>query len=285
MPGDDLHKIQKGASLGVDAIIMDIEDGTAINRKQAARDTIRHALASVDFGRTERLVRVNAPDTGWTQDDLIQTIEGCPDGYVLPKVESPETVRAISQQIAAVEQARGWAPGGIRLLAMIETARGVMNIREIAEADPRVDALLLGSEDLAGDLGAVRTADGWEVFYARSAVVTAAAANGLQAIDGVFVDLHDLEGLRAECRKVLQMGYTGKSAIHPRQVPVIQEVLTPSPEEVMRARKLIEAFEANQQAGAGAFAYEGKMVDMPMLRAAQKVLARAAKAWSAASAG
>ncbi len=180
MPGDDLHKIAKGAALAPDAVIMDIEDGTALNRKQAARDTIRAALASVAFGRTEKLVRVNAPDTGWTRDDIRQTIAGKPDGYVLPKVESAESVQIASEWVGQLEALHGLPTDSIRLIAMIETARGVLNVREIAEADPRVDALLLGSEDLAGDLGAVRTRDGWEVFYARGAVVTAAAANGLQ---------------------------------------------------------------------------------------------------------
>ncbi|MBI5879273.1 MAG: CoA ester lyase [Chloroflexi bacterium] len=275
MPGDDAHKIAKGAALGPDSVIMDIEDGTALNRKQAARDTIRSALGSVAFGRTEKLVRVNAFDTGWTREDILSTVAGKPDGYVVPKVESAETVQAVSEWIGQLEALHGFPAGGIRLIAMIETARGVLNVAPIAEADPRVDAILLGSEDLAGDLGATRTREGWEVFYARSAVVTAAAANGLQALDGVYVDLQDTDGLRAECGRVLGMGYGGKSAIHPRQVPVIMDAFTPTAEDVARAQALIAAFEANQRAGAGAFAYEGKMVDMPMLRAAQKVIARA----------
>jgi citrate lyase beta subunit len=165
--------------------------------------------------------------------------------------------------------------GGIRLLAVIETARGVMKLDEVASADERLDALAFGSEDFAGDIGATRTRDGWEIFYARSAVVTAAAAYGLQALDTVFVDLNDLDGLRAEAQFALRLGYTGKLAIHPKQVAVINEVFTPSAEEVARAQRLMQVFAEQQQQGAGAFAFEGKMVDMPIVRAAQRVLQRA----------
>ena len=165
--------------------------------------------------------------------------------------------------------------GSVRLLVIVETAMGVMNVREIAAADDRVDGLMFGAEDLAGDIGATRTAEGWEVFYARSAVVTAAAAYRRQAIDTVFVDLANVEGLRRECERAMQMGYTGKMAIHPRQVEVINAAFTPSAEAVAQARRLIEAHARQQAAGTGAFAYEGKMVDMPLIRAAEQVIARA----------
>ncbi len=275
MPGDDLHKIAKGAQLGVDSVVMDLEDGVALNRKHAGREVVRKALETVDFGRIERLVRINTPASGLAQDDLEQTVDGHPDGYVLPKVESGETIRAVSRWLEEIERARGWAIGGIRILVVIETARGVMRLDEIAGADPRLRALMFGSEDFAGDIGATRTKEGWEIFYARSAVVVAAAAHDLQAIDTVYIDLDDLDGLREEARRALQMGYEGKLAIHPRQVEVINEVFTPSAEEVERARQLMQTFEEHQQKGAGTFAFYGKMVDMPMLRAARRVLQRA----------
>jgi citrate lyase beta subunit len=274
MPGDDIRKIEKGATVGAAAVVMDLEDGVALNRKQAARETTRRALTTVAFGRTARLVRLNAITSGLLDDDLAQTIEGQPDGYVLPKVESAETIRRVSNQLENSERARGWLVGGIGLWAVIETARGVMKLDEIASADARLVALALGSEDLAGDVGATRTREGWEIFYARSAVVTAAAAYGLQALDTVFVDLSDLDGLRAEAQFALQLGYTGKLAIHPKQVAVINEVFTPSAAEVARAQQLMRVFEEQQQQGAGAFAFAGRMVDMPMVRAAQKVLRR-----------
>jgi citrate lyase beta subunit len=151
-----------------------------------------------------------------------------------------------------------------------------MNLREIATATSRLDALVFGAEDFAASTGAIRSPEGWEVFYARSAIVTAAGAYGLQAIDCVFVGYQDVEGLEAECRLGRQMGYVGKTLIHPAQVPIANAVFAPTPEEVAWARRLVEAFGEHQRSGTGAFAWEGKMVDMPILRSAQRTLARAA---------
>jgi len=276
MPGDSLRKIEKATHLPTDSIIMDLEDGVALSRKAEARVAVVEALRTLDFGGRERLVRINPVGSGLETADLEAVAASQPDGLVIPKVESAAQVQRISQALASAEQAHAWAPGAVRLLVIVETALGVMNVREIAGADERVDALMFGAEDLAGDIGATRTAEGWEVFYARSAVVTAAAAYRRQAIDTVFVDLADVEGLRRECERAMQMGYTGKMAIHPRQVEVINAAFTPTAEAVAQAQRLIEAYVQQQAAGAGAFAYEGKMVDMPLIRAAEHVLARAA---------
>lgn len=275
MPGDDRRKIEKGAALGVDAVIMDLEDGVALNNKPAARETIRAALQEVDFGQTERLVRLNPVGSPFHTDDLDATIDGHPDGYVLPKVESAAAVNEVDTWLAAAERARGWPENSIALLAIIETALGVVALREIAASCPRLAALIFGAEDLAGDIGAVRTPDGWEVFYARSAVVLHAKAFGLQAIDTPFVHLDDESGLIAETEQALYMGYTGKLAIHPKQVAPIQHTFTPSAEEIARAQALIAAHDAHQAAGTGVFQLEGKMIDMPMIRAAEAVIARA----------
>lgn len=275
MPGDSLRKIEKAATLDVDAIIADLEDGVAVNRKQAARETTVHAFRSLDFGYRERWIRLNPVDSPFFLDDLVGTVDARPHGYVLPKVESPEQVARLSHMLTVLEHARGWPVGAISLLAILETGKGILHAGEIAVADPRLVGLMFGAEDLAGDLGARRTREGWEIFHARSHVALAARAHGLLAIDTVFVDLQDLDGLATEARQARDMGYTGKMAIHPRQVAVIQEAFSPTPEEIQAARRLVEAFQAHQEAGAGAFALDGKMVDMPMVRAAQKVLALA----------
>ena len=275
MPGDSLRKIEKATTLPADSIIMDLEDGVALNRKQEARATIVTALRALDFGGRERLVRINPIGSGLEAMDMDAVTPGRPDGLVLPKVESAGQVQQVSQTLARVEHEQGWPAGAVRLLVIVETALGVMNVREIAEADARVDALMFGAEDLAGDMGATRTSEGWEVFYARSAVVTAAAAFRRQAIDTVFVDLNDMAGLQRECQRAMQMGYTGKMAIHPRQVEIINAAFMPLAEAVAQAQRLIEPHARRQAAGTGAFAYEGKMVDMPMIRAAEQVLARA----------
>jgi citrate lyase beta subunit len=275
MPGDDMHKIQKAISLGVDSIIMDIEDAVAFNCKPEARTTILEALQTLDFGRSERLVRINPIGSGMEADDLAAVLPGRPDGIVVPKVTNAEQVRWVSQRLAEAEQAHGWPAGEIAILVLIETALGVVNLKEIASADPRLQALIFGAEDLAGNIGAVRTCEGWEVFYAKSAVVLHAAAFGLQAVDVVFMDIHDSEGLRAESLQAAGMAYTGKQIIHPSQVGPVQDAFTPSEAAIAQAQRVVDAARANQEAGKGAFALDGKMVDAPVVKAAEWVLERA----------
>ncbi len=275
MPGDSMRKIEKAIGLGVDCIVMDLEDGVAFSQKEEARRTIVQVLQTLDFGRTERLIRINPVGSELFEADLRATIAAGPDGYVLPKVDFAEQVQVVAEFLSLEEKARGRRAGGIRLLPIVETALGVMNVREIALADDRVDALVFGAEDLAGDMGAQRTPEGWEIFYARSAVVTAAKAYRLQAIDMVYFDLNDLAGFEAECRSGRQMAYDGKMAIHPRQVEIAQRVFAPSAEEIERALRVIQAHEEAQAAGLGAFALDGRMVDMPVVRAAENTMRRA----------
>jgi citrate lyase beta subunit len=275
VPGDSQRKIEKAAALGADVVCLDMEDGVAPAQKQAARDSIRQALQAVSFGRSERMIRVNAYGSGWEVEDLSLTIEGRPDSVLIPKVESAEAVQWLDAALTAAERAHGWPAGGLEMLAMVETARGIVNLKEIAGASPRLTALIFGAEDLAGDIGAVRTREGWEVFYARSAVVTHAAAFGLQALDMVFVDYHDTDGLRRECRQGAEMGYSGKQLIHPNQIAPANEAFTPSEAAIAHARRVVEVYEQNKAAGFGAFALDGKMVDMPVVKAAQQVLAKA----------
>jgi citrate lyase beta subunit len=275
MPGDDWRKIKKATTLGVDSVCMDLEDGVAQNRKNEAREVIPEALRTVDFGGAERLVRINAVGSGLEEVDLTAVLPVRPDGLVVPKVNTADEVVWVSEQIAAVERARDWPEGGIRLLALVETARGVVNLAAIARSTPRLAALIFGAEDLAGDIGAIRTPAGWEVFYARSAVVTHAAAFGLQAIDMLNVDFRDVSTLQAEARQGMEMGFSGKQIIHPNQVEPVLAAFTPTAEEVAAAQQIVTAHEAHQAAGTGAFALEGKLVDMPVVRAAERVLVRA----------
>ena len=275
MPGDSQRKIEKAITLPADSLILDLEDGVALNRKAEARQTIVAALASLDFGPRERLVRINPVHTDLAQADLEMTLPAHPDGYVVAKVEAPEQLLIVDATLSAAERSNGWPEHSLPLLAMIETAKGVMNLREIASATPRLEALIFGAEDFAADLGAQRSRAGWEVFYARSALITAAAAFGLQAIDMVFVDLNDLEGLEEECRQARQLGFVGKTAIHPRQVEVINRVFAPTPEELARAQRIVQAYADHQAAGIGAFELDGKMVDQPIVRSAQRVMERA----------
>ncbi len=280
LPGDSARKIEKAAGLDVDCVVMDLEDGVALSRKAEARRTVRRALAAIDFGRSERLVRVNAAESPLFVEDLREAFgdKARPDGVVLPKVDDANAVQQLSRALAEVERLHGCPTNGVHILAVIETARGVMNLREIAGASPRLAALLFGAEDFASSVGAIRSTEGREVLYARSAVVTAAAAHGLQAIDQVFFDLHDGEGFARECVEGRQLGYDGKMAIHPRQVEPIHQAFTPSAEEIERARRIVEAHHAQQAQGVGAFELDGRMVDGPVVAAAERVLALARQA-------
>ncbi len=274
LPGDDRHKIEKAIALGVDCICMDMEDGVAWNRKGEARRTIATALKELDFGCSEKLARINPVGSGLEEEDLAAVLPARPDGIVVPKVETVEQLVWVSECLERAEQTYGWPSGSLRLLAIMETPKAVLGLREIA-AHARLDALIFGAEDLAVALGATRTPSAWEVFYARSAVVLAAAAFGLQAIDMVSIDFRDIEALRAEARFGAQLGYVGKQVIHPNQVGPVQEEFTPTDAAIESARQLIAAFQAHQQEGRGAFAIEGRMVDLPLVRAAENVLARA----------
>ncbi len=275
MPGDSLRKIEKATTLAVDTVILDIEDAVAIAQKPAARQTIAEALTNLDFGRRERLVRINAVETDWWQIDLATTVDLHPDGYVVAKVESAAQLQAVADLLTASEHKYSWPIGQLLLLAMIETARGIMRLSEIVTATPRLQALIFGAEDFAASIGAIRTRSNGEVAYARGALITAAASADLQPIDMIFADFSDAAGLEEECRLARQLGFVGKTAIHPNQLAIINRVFAPSSAEIAYAQRLTQAFAEQQVAGFGAFALDGKMVDRPMLRAAERILARA----------
>jgi citrate lyase beta subunit len=274
-PGSEPKKIEKAAALGVDGIIIDLEDGVALGRKDEARTLVQAALAGIDFGRSEVLVRINDLHSGQEGDDLESLAQGqrLPHGVVVPKVESAEELRYLFQLLEPIESGHGQPPGSLRVLALIETARGVVRLADIAASGGRLDALLFGAEDLCGSLGARRSKEGREVFYARSAVMVHAAAHGLQAIDTPFVDFNDEAGLRSEATLAADLGYDGKMAIHPRQIETILAVFCPQPDEIAHAERLIREHAQHQREGRGVFALDGKMVDMPMVRAAERVLA------------
>ena len=275
MPGDDMHKIRKATTLGVDCICMDLEDGVALNRKDDARQTIREALENIDFGASERLVRINSLQTMMARADLEALVPLRPDAVVLPKVTDAGQVLEVCDRLSELEARSRLLEGSIGLIVLIETARAVVNLPRICAADERLRALIFGAEDLAGELGAVRTPLAQEMFYARSAVALHAAAFGLQAIDMVCNDFTDLDWLAGEARRGAEMGFSGKQVIHPRQVAVVQEAFTPDYASIQSAQNLLQAFEEYQQKGVGAFALDGKMVDMPVIKTAERLLDRA----------
>ncbi|MDP2776442.1 MAG: CoA ester lyase, partial [Anaerolineales bacterium] len=197
-----------------------------------------------------------------------------PDGIVIPKIESLEQIQWANEYIEATELAHGWPINSIHILIGVETAKGILNLKEIA-SHPRLDAIIFGGEDFTTSIGATRTKDAVELLYARQAVVVACAANDLQAIDIVTIDYRDIEALRIESEFGARLGFSGKQIIHPAQVEPVQTAFTPNDEAIAHAKRIVETFEASQKEGKGAYSLDGKMIDMPLLKNAQKVLERA----------
>ncbi|HEY2981090.1 MAG TPA: CoA ester lyase, partial [Anaerolineales bacterium] len=226
MPGDDWNKITKSITLGVDSICMDMEDGVAANQKAEARATIARALQELDFGKSEKLARINAIGSGLENEDLATVLPHHPDGVVIPKVESLQQIRKTDEVIDSAEFRHGWPINSVRILVGVETAKGILNLAEIA-SHPRLDAIIFGGEDYAASIGATRTTEAIELLYAREAVVTACAAFDLQAIDIVTIDFKNVDLVRAEAKFGAQLGYSGKQIIHPAQVEPVQSAFTP----------------------------------------------------------
>lgn len=271
VPGSDARKMAKAAALGADCVCFDLEDGVAWNQKENARPLVARALRELNFGVSEKLARINAIGSGMERADLEAVVPARPDAIVIPKVSDAEQIKWVSETIQRLET--GDSP--IVLIGMIENARGLMNVREIASADARLRALIFGAEDYAADVGATRTREGLEALYARSAIVAACAASGIQAIDLLYLDFRDPQGLRTEATRGAQLGYAGMQAIHPNQVEIVQAAFTPSADAIANAQRIVEAARDHLNAGHGAFALDNKMVDMPIIKAAERVLARA----------
>lgn len=284
VPGGNDKMIAKALTLPADGFILDLEDAVAPDRKAATRPIVREWLQKLDFGPRERWVRMNPIATPFGCADLEETIAGRPEGYVVPKPRQAADVREVAQALDRLEHRHGIAHGSTRLvLIATETPEGLLNIKEIATASPRVVAISWGIEDLgaAMGLGRVRDADGKYLDiprYARVLCAVAASAAGLEALDTVYTDIADLAGLRRECDDAVQMGFTGKISIHPGQIAVINEVFTPPRSVVEEARELVAAFAEHAQRGVYAFTFRGRMVDAPHLAGARKILARAGEA-------
>lgn len=275
VPGNDAGMITKAAALGVDAVILDLEDGVALNRKDEARGTILETLRGTDFGPTERLVRINPFYTGRAERDLEAVLPGRPEAVVLPKANSAELIRETDRLLMAAEERLGFTPGSIGIVALIESGLAFVNLASVCAASPRLQGLILGAEDLAADTGITRTVEAAELLYARSALVLHAAAFGLQAIDMVQTNFKNEELLRQECLTGARLGFTGKQIIHPAQVAVTQAAFTPSAAEVERAQLIMEKAQIAQAEGMGAYSLDGEMVDLPVVKRAETILARA----------
>jgi citrate lyase subunit beta / citryl-CoA lyase len=284
VPGDDPHKIQKSLGAGADSIILDLEDAVVPAHKATARELVRDSLGSLDFRGMERLVRINPLETGLALDDLTVTMVGHPDGYVIPKLRSEDDVRFIDRALSNLEALVGRPEGSVNLILLAtETPEAVLNIRRVAQATLRTAGMMWASEDLSNALGARRSRndDGSlpDVFsFARSACLLAAAANGVDPLDMPFFDFKDDASLEREAREAADIGFTGKAAIHPAQIPIINRVFVPSDDEVAEANALLAAATEAFARGQAAFVYKGAMVDAPHINRARKIVARATSA-------
>jgi citrate lyase subunit beta / citryl-CoA lyase len=279
VPGGNERMIAKALTLPADGLILDLEDAVTPDKKAATRPIVRRWLETLDFGGREKWIRMNPIGSEHAESDIAETIAGRPDGYVVPKPNRAEDVRRVVALIEQGEARNGLPFGSTRLLPIAtETPEGLLNIKEIAAASPRIAAISWGVEDLGAAMGLprVRDAEGRYLDIGRHARVmcaVAAAAAGVEAIDTVFVNFRDLAGLEADAEAGRRDGFSGKLAIHPDQVPIINRAFTPSAEVVARARRIVDAFVA--AGGAGVATLDGEMIDRPHLGRAELVLARA----------
>jgi citrate lyase subunit beta/citryl-CoA lyase len=275
-PGDQPKLMRKAPTTGADVVVFDLEDAVAPNRKATARESVREVLADLaadaeggtDAG-PEVCVRVSPAGKGAAADldAVLDVADRGPNALMVPKAESADDV-ALLADLAAERDA------DLPIFALVETAAGVLHAEAIADADP-TDALVFGAEDLAADIGATRTDEGTEVLHAREHVVLAASAADIDAIDTVYTDFEDEEGLRAETAFARDLGYDGKLAIHPAQVDPINEAFTPDPERIEWARRVLDAYGEAEKDGRAVFAVDGEMIDAPLLAQAERIRERA----------
>lgn len=283
-PGDRVDMIEKAARSGTDAVIVDLEDAVSVDRKPVARDN----LAQLPESKVPYYVRTNGPETGEFWDDVLASGAASIEGVIIPKAESPATIERVDGALTVLEKANGRQPGSIGIVPLIESAVGVRQTFEMCVASSRVECVLFGGGeqgDLVADLGVEWTPEGLGLMQARSQVVLSARAAGLPyPMEAVFMDFRNLDGLRVESEMARTLGYVGKVAIHPAQIPVINDVFTPDPETVAYHRKVLAAFEEAEAKGQASIGVDGKMVDYAVARVARSVIARADAAAAAEAA-
>lgn len=275
LPGNTPNIIVNGDALGADNVILDLEDAVAPDQKDAARILVRNAIRFLGFKGVELTVRINSLDTPYWQDDLQEMVPLRPDLIMPTKVGSAEDVATLDAFMTQLEERCGLPAGTVKLIPLIETARGLENAFAVASASPRVAALFLGAEDLTTDLRAPRTKEGTEILYARSRMVSAARAAGIDVYDTPFTDVNDDEGAACDARLARSLGFSGKAAISPRHVRAINEAFSPTAKEIDYAREVLAAIGQAKEQGRGAISLYGKMIDKPIVTRAQQTLAMA----------
>lgn len=275
LPGNNPNMLINGNCLGADAIIFDLEDAVSPAEKDAARILVRNTMRYMDFHGCELIVRINSIDTPYWKQDIDAILPYKPALILLPKTGTPEDALEADAYITEVEAKLGMEKNTVGLMPLIETAMGVENAFRIASCTKRVKALFLGAEDLTADLQCKRTKEGREIEYARTRLVVAARAAGVDVYDTPFTDVNDDEGIVTDAELAKALGFTGKASISPRHVEVINSVFSPTQKEVDYAYEVMEAIALAKSQGKGAIALHGKMIDAPIVARAERTIAMA----------
>ncbi|OCB28058.1 citrate lyase [Mycobacterium malmoense] len=270
LPGNKPRALEKGKSLPADVVIFDLEDAVGPDAKADSRATVCEAISSGSYGRREVVVRVNGLDTEWHDEDLAAVAGSAADGVLVPKVESGDQVRTLAATLD-----RLGAPEGLRLWVMMETPRSFLRAEEIASASDRLAALVIGTNDLVNDLHGLHVPGRAPVVPALGLAVLGARAAGKVILDGVFNDITDEDGFRAEARQGREMGFDGKTLIHPAQIGPANDVFGPSQRELSDARKVVAAYEEARATGASVITVDGRMIESLHVRNAERILALA----------
>jgi citrate lyase subunit beta / citryl-CoA lyase len=256
MPGSNARAQEKARSLSCDGIIFDLEDATAPDAKAAARETVCASVQNGGYGGRELIVRVNGLDTPWGRDDVVAAAKAGPDAILLPKVERAEQVKELEGLML-----QNGAPAKTSIQCMMETPLGILNAKEIASASRRIACLVLGTSDLTKDLNARHTRERLPMLTSLGLCLLAARAYGLGILDGVYLDLNDADGFKASCVQGLELGFDGKTLIHPSQIEPCNEVFSPSAADIEQARKIIAAHEQAEKEGKGVVLVDGKLIE------------------------
>lgn len=276
LPGNNPNMLTRGYLFGSDGVVLDLEDAVAMVEKDTARILVSKYLKQGEFGSCYVSVRINGVDTEYWKDDLAAIVPNKRlDGIRVPKVEDENTVKIIDEELSRLEEQNGLPVGKLSLHCLLETAHGIWNAYEIAKASPRIEAIIPGGEDLRADLKTNRSDDSTELEWARRMLVFAARAAGVEPLDTVFPRITDDEGLRKETEFIKQLGFSGKSIIHPNQIKIIHDIFTPTEAEIAKAQKIIAAAKEAAERGQGAVTVDGKMVDIPVVKRAEYTLVRA----------
>jgi citrate lyase subunit beta/citryl-CoA lyase len=270
--GNNPANIMEAHLYGSDSIMFDLEDSVSLKEKDSARFLVYNALKTMDYGNVETVVRINGLDTPFGQDDLEAMVRAQPDIIRLPKTETKQDIIDVDNMIGEIEKQIGLEVGSTKIMAAVESPLGVMNAYEIATASKRLVAIAIGAEDFVTNMKTTRSPEGIELLAARSNLLMAARAAGIYALDTVYTNIKDDDGFMDEVKLIKQLGFDGKSVIHPRQIGMVHKIYTPTEKEIRNAVRVVGAIKEAESKGSGVIALDGKMIDGPVVDRAYRVL-------------